>query len=405
MLSANEAQDKVLGCRIKIKTAYVSILDSLGLVLAEDVISDDDIPIYDNSAMDGYAVRAEDVKEADKDHPVRLALLDEDLPAGRIPSVKIDHGYCVSIMTGAPIPADCDAVVMNEDTKEDGGNILVFKRCLKGENVRYRGEDIKKGDMVLKKGDRIFPADIGVMASLGKSKVLINQPPLVGIISTGDELLKIDKKLEAGRIRDSNSYSLSAQLAEIGIKYIRYGILRDKKEVLKRKISKALSECDILLVSGGVSVGDYDFVKEILIDIGARLVFWKVNQKPGKPLAFLTYRDKFIFGLPGNPVSVMICFEMYVRPLIMRRVGNKDLFRPVIRARASHGFKKVMGRTNFARVILTKKGSNYFFKSTGMQGSGILTSMVKADGIAVFPEDAGDIKKDSEERVFYLKDK
>ena len=174
---------------------------------------------------------------------------------------------------------------------------------------------------------------------------------------------------------------------------------------MKGKISKALSECDILLVSGGVSVGDYDFVKEILIDIGARLVFWKVNQKPGKPLAFLTYRDKFIFGLPGNPVSVMICFEMYVRPLIMRMMGNKDLFRSVIQARASHGFKKVRGRTNFARVILKKKGSNYFFKSTGMQGSGILTSMVKADGIAVFPEDAGDIKKDSEVKVFYFKDK
>jgi molybdopterin molybdotransferase len=405
MLSVNEAQDKVLGCRISIKTAYVSILNSLGLVLAEDVISNDDIPVYNNSAMDGYAVRAEDIKGADKDHPARLMLLDEDLPAGRLPSIKISPGYCMSIMTGAPVPAGCNAVIMKEDTRKDGKNILIFKECPKGENIRYRGEDIKKGDIVLKKGVRIFPADIGVMASLGKNKVLVNKPPLVGIISTGDELLKIEEELEEGRVRDSNSYSLSAQLAEIGIKYIRYGIIRDKKEVLKKKISGALSECDILLISGGVSVGDYDFVKEMLVEIGAKLVFWKVNQKPGKPLVFLTYGDKFIFGLPGNPVSVMVCFEMYVRPLIMRVMGNKDLLRPVIRARASHDFKKNRGRTDFARVILTRKGSNYFFKSTGKQGSGILTSMVKADGIAVFSEDAGDIKKDSEVKVFYLKDK
>ncbi len=405
MLSVNEAQDKVLGCRISIKTAYVPILDSLGSVLAEDVISNDDIPVYNNSAMDGYALRAKDVKEAGKNCPVRLVLLDEDLPAGRLPSVRINPGYCISIMTGAPIPVNCDAVVMKEDTKKDGKSILVFKRCLKGENIRYRGEDINKGDMVLGKGVRIFPADIGVMASLGKSKVLVNQPPLAGIISTGDELLNIDRGLEAGKVRDSNSYSLSAQLAEIGIKYIRYGIIRDKKEALKGKILKVLSECDILLVSGGVSVGDYDFVREILVDIGAKLVFWKINQKPGKPLAFLTYKDKFIFGLPGNPVSVMVCFEMYVRPLIMRIMGNKELFRPVIRARASHGFKRSGGRTDFARVILKKKGNKYFFESTGMQGSGILTSMVKADGIAVFPEDAGDIKKDSEVKVFCLKDK
>jgi len=404
MFSVKEAQNKILGCSIKIKTADVPILDSLGMVLAEDVISKDNIPVCDNSAMDGYAVRADDIKGADIEHPVSLILLDEDLPAGRVPSLKINPGYCMSIMTGAPIPDSCDAVVMKEDTKKNVSDILVFKECLKGENIRYRGEDIKKKDMVLKKGVRIFPADIGVMASLGKSRVLVNRPPLVGIIPTGDELLEIEKDLEMGRVRDSNSYSLSAQLAEIGIKHIRYGIIKDKKKILRKKISKALSECDILLVSGGVSVGDYDFVKETLIDIGAELVFWRVNQKPGKPLVFLTYRDKFIFGLPGNPVSVMVCFEMYVRPLIMRIMGNKDLFRPAVHARASHDFKNRKGRTSFARVVIKKKDSKYFFTSTGMQGSGILTSMVKADGIAVFPEDAGNIRKGSEVEVFLLKE-
>lgn len=403
MLSVSKAQKKILRCRIKIKTVSVPILESLGSVLAENVTSKDDIPIYDNSAMDGYSVRVEDIKGAGKNNPVRLMLSGSDLPAGRLPTEKLKSGYCMSIMTGAPIPAGSNTVVMKEDTKKDGKNILFFKQYTKGENIRGRGEDIKKGDKVLKKGIRISPADVGVMASLGKSKVIVGKSPLVGIISTGDELLRIDEELKAGRVRDSNSYALSAQLTEIGVNFIRYGITGDKKEVLTRMIRKALEECDVLLISGGVSVGDYDFVKEILSDIGAKTVFWRVNQKPGKPLVFSTYHDKFIFGLPGNPVSVMICFEMYVRPLVMRMMGNTDLFRPTVIAKASHDFKKARGRTNFARVILIKKGSKYFFKSTGMQGSGILTSMAKADGIAVFPEESGDIRKGREVKIFCLK--
>ena len=403
MLSVKEAQNKVLKCSIRIKAVKVPLLDSLSLILAEDVISKDDIPVYNNSAMDGYAVRTEDIKGADRSCPVRLILLAEDIPAGKVPTVKVNPGYCIPIMTGSPIPENCNAVVMKEDTEKDEESILVFKECAEGENIRYRGEDIKNGDKVLRKGKKIFPADIGVMASLGKSEVLVYQPPVVGIISTGDELLEIDKELEIGKVRDSNSYSLSAQLKEIGIKYIKYGIAKDEKKILEEKIREALSECDILLLSGGVSVGDYDFVKEILIGIGAELIFWRVNQKPGKPLVFLKYKDGFIFGLPGNPVSVMVCFEMYVRPLIKKIIGDDNLFRPSVRARAYHDFKNKRGRTNFVRVMLEKKDNEYFFKSTGTQGSGILTSMAKADGIAVFPEDAGDIKKDSEIEVFCLK--
>ncbi|PIU28447.1 MAG: hypothetical protein COT09_04865 [Candidatus Hydromicrobium americanum] len=403
MLSVKEAQNKVLECSIRIKAVKVPLLDSLSLILAEDVISKDDIPVYNNSAMDGYAVRTEDVKGADRSYPVRLILLAEDIPAGKVPTVKVNPGYCIPIMTGSPIPENCNAVVMKEDTEKDGESILVFKECAEGENIRYRGEDIKNGDKVLRKGKKIFPADIGVMASLGESEVLVYHPPVVGIISTGDELLEIDKELDIGKVRDSNSYSLSAQLKEIGIEYIRYGIAKDEKKILEKKILEALSECDILLLSGGVSVGDYDFVKEILIGIGAELIFWRVNQKPGKPLVFLKYKDGFIFGLPGNPVSVMVCFEMYVRPLIKKIIGDDNLFRPSVRARAYHDFKNKRGRTNFVRVMLEKKDNEYFFKSTGMQGSGILTSMAKADGIAVFPEDAGDIKKDSEIEVFCLK--
>ena len=404
MLSVKEAQDKILSRKIKVKTVKVPILDALGLKLTEDIISCDDIPACDNSAMDGYAVRVEDLKGASRNHPVTLKLLAGDIPAGKVPRIKINPGCCISIMTGAPVPEKCSAVVMKEDTENRRDSIFVFKQCGKGENIRYRGEDIKKGDAVIRRGNRIYPADIGVMASLGRSKVPVNRPPVVGVVTTGDELLEINRKLEAGKVRDSNSYSLCAQLKEIGIKYIRYGIAADDKKFLEEKILEALPNCDILLISGGVSVGDYDFVKEVLEGIGAETVFWRVNQKPGKPLVFLTYKDKFIFGLPGNPVSVMVCFEMYVRPLIMKMMGREKLFGPSVIARASHDFKKNRGRTDFARVTLHKKGSKYFFRSTGMQGSGILTSMAKADGIAVFPEDTGPINKNSMVEVFLLKE-
>lgn len=404
MLSVKEAQQQILNLQVKIKTKKVPVLDTLGLVLAKDIISDDNIPAYDNSAMDGYAVKAEDILGADKNYPVKLNLLKEDLPAGKVPCRSLESGYAMSIMTGAPIPQGCSCVVMREDTQEKGHFVLVFKECREGENIRYRGEDIKKGDKVLKKGKVIYPGDIGVMASIGKSEVPVIYPPLLGIMTTGNELLEIDSELTIGKVRDSNSYSLAAQVKEVGAYYKKYGIVRDEKEILGKKITEALAECDILLLTGGVSVGNYDFVKEVLGSIGAQLLFWGVNQRPGKPLAFLTYKDKFIFGLPGNPVSVMVCFEMYVRPLIKKMMGIDKPFRNSISAKSSYNFEHKEGRTDFVRVIIEKKGSEYFFKSTGTQGSGVLTSMSEADGIAIFPEHKGNIKKDDDMQIYLLKE-
>lgn len=404
MLSVKEAQQQILNLQVKIKTKKVPVLDTLGLVLAKDIISDDNIPAYDNSAMDGYAVKAEDILGADKNYPVKLNLLKEDLPAGKVPCRSLESGYAMSIMTGAPIPQGCSCVVMREDTQEKGHFVLVFKECREGENIRYRGEDIKKGDKVLKKGKVIYPGDIGVMASIGKSEVPVIYPPLLGIMTTGNELLEIDSELTMGKVRDSNSYSLAAQVKEVGAYYKKYGIVRDEKEILGKKITEALAECDILLLTGGVSVGNYDFVKEVLGSIGAQLLFWGVNQRPGKPLAFLTYKDKFIFGLPGNPVSVMVCFEMYVRPLIKKMMGIDKPFRNSISAKSSYNFEHKEGRTDFVRVIIEKKGSEYFFKSTGTQGSGVLTSMSEADGIAIFPEHKGNIKKNDDMQIYLLKE-
>lgn len=404
MLSVKEAQEKVLSCSIKHKIKKVSLLDSLGLALAENMISEDFIPAYDNSAMDGFAVKAVDIVGADKNYPIKLKLIKEDLPAGKIPENRLESGYCVQIMTGAPIPEGSDCVVMKEDAIKDGKDLLIFRECKQGENVRYKGEDIKKGDIAIKKGKKIFPGDIGVIASIGKSEVLVKCPPTVGILATGNELIEIGEELKGGKVRDSNSYALASQVKEVGAYFYRFGIVKDEKSELKKSILKALPDCDILLITGGVSVGDYDYVKEILNEIGAELVFWRVNQRPGKPLAFLTYKDKFIFGLPGNPVSVMVCFEIYVRPLIKKIMGCNRIFRNSIHAMAANDFEHKEGRTDFARVVLECIDNQCYYKSTGVQGSGILTSMSDADGLAVFPESIGEVKKDTLVDVLLLRE-
>ena len=402
MISVEEAQKIVLNSGLKPVVKKLPILECLGLNLVEDIISSDDIPIYDNSAMDGYAVRAIDIKGAEKSYPIRLVLTGEDIPAGKIPKSTVNPGFCMPIMTGASLPKGADSVVIKEDTQRDTASIMVFREIEKGENVRYRGEDIKKGSTVFKKGDRINPGTIGVLASLGKSEVKVFGPPFIGVLATGDELIETSEKLVAGKVRDSNSYSLSAQVKEMGIQYKRFGSAPDDEALLLKKIKEALGECDILLLSGGISAGDYDLVKDTLEGMGAKLNFWKVNQKPGKPLAFFEYKNKYIFALPGNPVSVMVCFEMYVRPMIRKSMGARNLFRPEVEAEALHDFKNKTGRINFIRAIVEKKDGQHFFKSTGMQGSGILTSMAKANGIAQFPANIGDVKKGSKVKVYLL---
>ncbi len=402
MISVEEAQKIVLNAELKPAVKRLPILEALGMIMAEDIISSDDIPIYDNSAMDGYAVRTIDIKGADKSYPIRLVLAGEDIPAGKIPRVRVDPGFCISIMTGAPIPAGADSVVIKEDTQRDGSSVMVFREIKKGENVRYRGEDIKKGNTVFKTGDMINPASIGILASLGIDKIKVYGSPVIGVLATGDELIGIDGKLIAGKVRDSNSYLLSAQIKEMNVEYRRYGIVRDDEELLSKNIKKALKECDILVLSGGISVGDYDLVKETLEDIGAELIFWRVNQSPGRLLAFFKCGSKFIFGLPGNPVSAMICFEMYIRPMIRKSMGYQGLFRPEISAEAIYDFNNKAGRVNFVRVIVERRQGDYLFKTDDSQEPGILSPMARANGIAYLPVDMGDVKKGSMVKIYLL---
>ena len=263
---------------------------------------------------------------------------------------------------------------------------MIFKAAGLGENIRKSGEDVKKGDRVISKGDTIRPAEVGMLASVGRSFVSVYQRPLVAILCTGDELVDVDGELDEVRIISSNSYTLAAQVKECGAIPVQLGIAKDRKEEIEEKLRQGM-RADVLISSAGVSVGDYDFVKDVMKNLGLEMAFWKVAMKPGKPLAFGTIREKPVFGLPGNPVSSMVSFEQFIRPSLLKMMGYRQIFRPVVEAVLQEDVEKKPGRRHFIRAFVSFKEGSYFTTTTGDQGSGILRSMVKANGLIIIPED------------------
>jgi len=385
MVTVEEALDKILS-RIKpLGFEKVSILEALGRVIAEDIYADRDIPPFDNSGMDGYAVRSEDIRNASSNRPVRLEVI-EDLPAGFISKKGLEQGKAIRIMTGAPIPKAADTIVPVEDTKQEEKFVSIFETVPPGDYIRKAGEDVKKGECVISREDLIRPPEVGMLASVGRSFVSVYQRPLVAILCTGEELVDVDGNLEGVKIVSSNSYTLAAQVKDCGAIPIQLGIARDRKGEIKEKLLQGIRS-DVLISSAGVSVGDYDFVKEALSELGMEMIFWRVAMKPGKPVVFGLLQGKPVFGLPGNPVSSMVSFEQFVRPSLLKMMGHRQLFRPVIEAILKEDIRKRPGRRHFLRAFVSFEKEEYFVTLTGAQGSGILKSMVKANGLVVIPED------------------
>ncbi|MFQ5454787.1 MAG: gephyrin-like molybdotransferase Glp [Nitrospirota bacterium] len=369
----------------------IDIVHSLDRVLGEDIYSDTDYPLWDNSAMDGYAVRWEDIKDVSNNKSIELRLVGE-ISAGKISNREVKKRECIKIMTGAPMPPKADTVVKVEDTTYNNGFVNILTGYKYGENVRKKGENIKKGDLLISKRRMITSADIGVMASIGKGFVYVYQRPRVAILSTGNELVDLDERVSNGKIYNSNSYSLSAQVEEAGGIPVLLGIARDTIKDLNEKISQGLSS-DIILISGGVSVGDYDFVKDALKEAEIDMKFWKIAMRPGKPLAFGVIKGIPTFGLPGNPVSSMVSFEQFVRPSLLKMSGHTTISAHVIQAVLQEDIHDRIGRRHLIRGIVEMKAGEYIVKTTGDQGAANIMSMAISNGLILVPEEKKFIKK------------
>jgi molybdopterin molybdotransferase len=401
-LSVAEAQSLVLDAARPLGLEVVATRDALARVIGEAVDSPRTLPPADNSAMDGFAVRAEDVEAATPERPVELPIAFE-VAAGSQLDRPLRAGEAARIFTGAPLPPGADTVVRQEDTSWDNERVRIRVAAAEATNVREAGEDVRAGDRVLDAGTRIRPAEIGMLAALGRTVVAVHQRPRVAVLSGGDELVEPDEPVSGGRIVSSNSYSISAQCREVGAEPVYLGIARDTPEDVERRL-RAGRFADVLVSSAGVSVGDRDHMRGVLEKLGCTLEFWGVEMKPGYPVAFGRFADggPLVFALPGNPVSAMVTFEQFVRPALRKLAGHRALFRPSIEARLSHALTKTAGRLHFVRVVLERRDGEVFATSTGSQSSGVLISMSRADGLLIFPADATELAEGASARVQIL---
>jgi molybdopterin molybdotransferase len=383
MISVRDALTTILETVSPLAGERVGLLHAAGRVLAEEIRSERDVPPFANSAMDGYAVRCDDLYGATPDQPIGLTLV-EVVQAGRVPTQAVTPGTASKIMTGAIIPPGADTVVRIEDTEEENGRVWIKRQERAGTHIRMSGEDIRRGQVVLEKGRRLRPADIGLLASVGRSFVLVHQRPRVAILSTGNELAEIDETLRPGQIVNSNAYSLAAAVREAGGEPVVLEIARDTLEEIRAALAEAARH-DVILSTGGVSVGEFDFVKAAMDELGIRRLFWRVAQRPGKPLTFGLLRERPYFGLPGNPVSALVCFYLYVRPALYRMAGHRKPFLPVVHARVGADIPKAKDLTEFVRCRLIWKDDHYEALSTGNQSSGVLSSLSMGDGLLIGP--------------------
>jgi molybdopterin molybdotransferase len=400
VISVEEAQDQVLARIGRLEPMPVTSLEALGCVLAVDVVSDVDVSPFDNSAMDGYAVRAVDTARASEENPAILRVVDH-IAAGAMPRATVGRGEASRIMTGAPVPGGADSVVMVEHTisldagGSTGGTVAIGRPARAGDHIRLKGEDVRVGETVMSAGEVVTPAGVGLLAAVGKTSVDVFRRPSVAIVSTGDELVDIATKPGPGKIRNSNSWSLAAQVeAAGGIPHI-LGIALDNEADTRALLSRA-PDFDLMITTGGVSMGDFDVVKDVLEDIG-QMDFWKVAMRPGAPQTYGTIGGTPFFGLPGNPTSTMVGFELFVRPSIRRMRGFAELFRPRTQAILGEDVHKKADRRYFMRGRLVRgEDGGYTVTLSGAQSSAMLTAMHRANCLISLPDDESHITAGTE---------
>jgi len=400
MILLEEALKKLTPKAGPLEVEEVPVLKSLGRVLREDIKSPLTIPPFNKSAMDGYAVKSADVAGASSTSPVELEVL-EDIPAGHVGKQRLKKGAAARIMTGAPIPAGADAVVMVEYTERTNGGVLIMKEAKKGGNIAPAGEDVKKGQRVVRAGVVIGAAEMGMIASTGRSRIKVGRKPKVAVLSTGSEVVAPGQQLNPGRIYDSNGYSLTGLAVARGADAKFLGIAPDRKGALEQKINRA-RDCDVLILSGGVSVGDYDLAQDILLGLGVKKLFWKVLIKPGMPIFAGTRGKRFVFGLPGNPVSCMVTFELFVRPVLDVMLGKREMGPRRGRAILADDARIKPDRRKFLRGKLKEIDGRLEVSLFPVQRSGVLRSMVEADVLVDVPHGVTKLNAGAEVDVLYL---
>jgi len=383
MLTADQALQIVLENVAPLGVERQSITAALGRVLAEEIRSSRDIPGFDNSAMDGYAVRAADVASASEANPVRLEVL-ETVAAGSMPSRHLASGQAARTMTGAPIASGADAIVAVERTRAEGNFVEIMAAAEAGAFVRPRGEDLRRDELVTSAGKTLSPSDLGMLASLNRAMVDVWRRPRVAIVATGDELVDVDQVPTGAQVVNSSAYALAGAIREAGAEPVMLKVARDEPAEVRARLAEALA-FDVVLSTGGVSVGQFDHVKVVLDELGLRQLFHGVAQRPGRPLKFGTIGGRPIFGLPGNPVSTMVCFYIYVRPALLRMSGAAETGLPRVRVRCATAIKVAENLTEFVRVRLERRDGEIFATPTGYQGSGVLSSLARADALLIGP--------------------
>jgi len=398
MPTFQEARNVILSHVRPLGEETVPLMEALGRVASRDIAAPWDMPLFDNSGMDGYAVRAADCSTS----PAHLSI-SGFLPAGGTDQASVEAGCAVKIMTGAPIPNGCNAVVPIEEAQQVGDHVIIMGKVLQRQHIRIKGADVAAGARILAAGTRIRPAEMGMLAAMGQALVPVHRKARVAILSTGDELIELGEMPGAGKIINSNAISLAAAVRECGAEPVLIGIARDDIASHREKMLEGFA-CDALITSAGVSAGDRDLVREVMAQLGARELFWKIDMKPGGPTAFATREEKPIFSLPGNPVSTMVTFELLVKPALYRMMGHEKVVRPFVKGILAEDAHKKAGKLNFIRVTIKKRHGRYLAYCAGDQHTGVLSTMTRCDALVALPPEASFVPAGSEVDIVLLRD-